>query len=71
MGALTKMKAKPRGIVKDWYQCETCGTLYPYMRVWDKQDECYYYQIMCNGVEIVECPYCSYNRKSAKPVLDK
>lgn len=45
-------------MIKDYWQCPECKTEYPEMAVYNKQDGYYYWQVMCNGVEISECPFC-------------
>ena len=51
----------------DYYTCETCGTDYPFLRVYKKDREGFFTGefrdvVVCNHQEITVCPYCSFKQ---------
>jgi len=52
------------GIVSAYFKCNDCGTIFPYAKYWNSQDDCYEYAIRCNGQSITLCPWC---REDSQP----
>lgn len=51
--------------IADYWRCPECGTEYPEMEVYSKADGEFYMRVMCNGVEVSECPFCKEAKYSS------